>query len=133
MNLEVAATRVMDLTDKSGEKLEAVLVVYADSRFDRDRNIDAISHGTIAVCHQFWLGHQACPDTTLLNPVAGAAAVQVHFLVASQLDPMRTLGQLFGITATQLEGNGFVPGMGQQEVAGTIQDSAGRQHLAVEH
>ena len=77
--------------------------------------------------------HQDRADHIVLHPVAGAADVQVHFVVTRGLGHTGAGGQISRDTAAQLERQrvlGFV--VAQEAVVVAVEDRAGSDHLGVE-
>ena len=133
MHRKTAAARVLHRPDKVTQLGITVPPIDPDTVLDRHRNRHRIAHRLHTIGHQGRVSHQDRADHIVLHPVARAADIQVHFVVASGLGHTRTGGQVSGDTAAKLERQrvlGFV--MAQEAVMVAMQDCAGGDHLGVE-
>lgn len=79
------------------------------------------------------MGHQDRANHVVLHPVAGAADVEVHLVVAGVLGHAGAGGQVGGDATAQLQGEwmlGLV--MAQETFVVAVEDCAGGDHLGVE-
>ena len=130
---EAAAACVAYLADEVAELGVTVAAVDADAVFDRDRDLHCVEHGLDTIAHQPRMAHQAGADHVVLHAVAGAADVEVHFVVAGVLREYGAGGQVRRHAATQLQGQrvlGFV--MAQKTLGVAMQQGAGGDHFGVE-
>ena len=100
---------------------------------DRHGHAHHILHGFNAIGHQLRGFHQAGTKGTALHPIAGAAAVQIDFVIAPLRPQTRGLRQFFRLIAAQLQGDGVFFGVVTQVALGaTVQNAARVHHLGVE-
>jgi hypothetical protein len=78
-------------------------LINANAMLDRDRDRYDIDHGFDAIGYQLWLIHEACAEGTALDAIAGAAAVQIDFVVTPLLAQFGGKGQIVGVAAAQLQ------------------------------
>ena len=76
------AARQANSTDKVAHKVVAFDLIYSNAVLDRYWNTYSIAHGFDAIGNSLGLVHQACAKGTALHAVAGAAAVQIDFVIA---------------------------------------------------
>ena len=82
MDDKYVATCAAHSTDKVAHKVVAFDLVNSNAVLDRYWNTHSIAHGFDAICNSLGLVHQACAKGTALHAVAGAAAVQIDFVIA---------------------------------------------------
>ncbi len=121
--------------DEIAHKAVGLDAVDADAVLHRDRQRAAqrVVHGLHAIAHQGRLGHQAGAERAALHPLAGAAAVQVHLVIAPLLRQPGTGRQIGRLAAAQLQRQRMLLGV-EVEVAVlvAVQQRAGGHHLGVE-
>ena len=76
------ATRHTDRPHKITYKIVAFDLVNSNAVFHGHWNAHSIAHGFDAICNGLRLVHQACAKGTALHAIAGAAAVQIDFVIA---------------------------------------------------
>ena len=103
MNDEGVASCRSHSAHKVAHEVVALNFVNANAVLDGDRNAHHIHHGFHTIGHQLRLGHQAGTKSAALHALAGAAAVQVDFVVAPLLAQPGGLGQISWLTAAQLQ------------------------------
>ena len=134
---EGAATCLAHGADKIAHKAVTFRRVFGfvdtDAVFDGDRQRNHVDHGFDALGHQRRLGHQAGAKCAALHPLAGAAAVQVDFVVAPLLTKCRAMRQISRFTATQLQRNRMLLGIELQMARDVpVNQGTGGHHFGVE-
>ena len=110
-----------------------VLVVDADAAFDGGGHGDRFLDRGHAVGDQSGLAHQAGAEPARLDPVGGAADVQIDLVIAKGLADPRGLGQLGRVRAAQLQGHGMFDGVeAQQPLLVAVQHRRSGDHLGIE-
>jgi hypothetical protein len=100
---------------------------------DRHRQLHGFAHRSDAVPDPFGLGHQAGAETAFLDPIRGAAAIEVDFVVAVLSADRRGFGQGLGLAAAELQRHRVLgPVETEQVVAIAVQHRAGGEHFGVE-
>ena len=133
MDYESITTRCGNSFNKAIKSLGLVLVVDADAAFHRHRNFDGQTHRRNTVGHKLRFGHEAGAKSSLLNPVGGAANVEIDFAIAIILANLGSIRKQNGIAAAELEGHGLLKGIkAQQALAVAMANGLGRHHLGVE-
>ncbi len=92
--MTVRQPAVRDRLDEAAKKAVVVLGVDADPGLDRDRQADGMAHRPHAGGDQLGLGHQAGAEAGALDPVRGAADVEVDLVVAGRLAERRGAREL---------------------------------------
>ena len=82
MDDKYVATCAAHSTDKVAHKAVAFDLVDTDTVFYRYWNAHSITHSFHAIGNSLRLVHQACAKGTALHAIAGAAAVQIDFVIA---------------------------------------------------
>ena len=118
--------------DEVAQEFVAVLVVNADTGFDRDRNGDHIAHRLDTVRYQLCIPHQTGAKHAVLHAVGRAANVQVDLVVAAFFRQLRALRQRGRIAAAQLQGNRMLFFAIGQIVALPVNDCARGHHFGVQ-
>ena len=133
MHDEMLATRLRHGAHKIAHKVVALATVQPNAVLHRHRHIHHVAHGLDAIGHQLRLCHQASTKRTALNPLGGAAAIQVDFLVTPLRTQLGGLGQIGGFAAAQLQRHRLLFGI-EVEVPGhiAVDECAGGDHLGVE-
>lgn len=73
---------------------------------DCDINIGRLFHGLKALGDKCRLEHQTGAETAPLDALGRTPAIQVNFIVPGLVNPLCGLGELRGVTASDLTGNG---------------------------
>ena len=76
------AARRTDRTHKITYKIVAFDLVNSNAVFHGHWDAHSIAHGFDAIGNSLGLVHQACAKGTALHAIAGAAAVQIDFVIA---------------------------------------------------
>ena len=76
------AARRTDRTHKITYKIVAFDLVNSNAVFHGHWNAHSITHSFDAIGNSLRLVHQACAKGTALHAIAGAAAVQIDFVIA---------------------------------------------------
>ena len=76
------AARRTDRTHKITYKIVAFDLVNSNAVFHGHWNAHSIAHSFHAIGNSLRLVHQACAKGTALHAIAGAAAVQIDFVIA---------------------------------------------------
>ena len=76
------AARRTDRTHKITYKIVAFDLVNSNAVFHGHWNAHSITHSFHAIGNSLRLVHQACAKGTALHAIAGAAAVQIDFVIA---------------------------------------------------
>src|SRR5262249_18995362 len=101
--LEPSLARVDDqrgdasLFDRAGERFKRllrILIVDADTAFDRDRQLDRAGHGGDTVADERWLRHQTGAETAHLHAIRRTADVEVDLVIAELFGDTRALGEV---------------------------------------
>ena len=133
MHDEHGAARLGHGADEVAHKAVVLHLVDADAVLDGDGHAHHVLHGLHAVGHQLRRLHQAGTKRAALYAIAGAAAVQVDFVVTPFLTQPGGLGQFVGLVAAQLQGHGVLFGVVAQVALGAaIQNAACVHHLGVQ-
>ena len=133
MHDEHLATGLADLAHKVAHKVVTLDAVNANAVLHRHWHIHHIQHGFHAIGHGARLVHQASTKSAALHPVAGAAAVEVDFVIAPLLAQLGGMGQIGRIAAAQLQGHRVFFGVEAQVAQHTaVAQSAGGHHLGVQ-
>lgn len=133
MHGKTGAARVLHLANEIAQLGVTVPAVDADAVLNRYRDRDGVLHCLNAIRHQGRVGHQDRANHVVLHPVAGAADVEVHLVVAGVLGHAGAGGQVGGDATAQLQGEwmlGLV--MAQETFVVAVEDCAGGDHLGVE-
>ena len=80
------------------------LAVDTDAVLDGNGNLHRILHGVEAVGHQRRVVHQAGAECAFLHARAGAAAIEVDFVIAVIFGRFGRFGQIGRLAAAQLQG-----------------------------
>ena len=80
--------------DKVTHVLVAVLIINADPMLNSYINTGTVLHSLNTVSDQLRMSHQACAYHVVLNPIARAAHVKVHLIVAPFLSVPGAGGEL---------------------------------------
>ena len=122
-----------DRRDETAQEVVRVLSVDADAGLDRDRHGDGGAHRPHARGHELGLGHQTGAEARVLDPIRGAADVQVDLVVAACGARLGAAAELVRIGAAELQGKRVLRPIEAQEPLGLAeQDRPGRDHLGVE-
>ena len=121
----------IDCLDKMLEVFVLILVVNADAGLDGDRYLHLSQHGGHTIGYQRRLCHQARAYAARLDPVAGAADIQVDLLVAGVFHQSGAGAQGSGVIAAKLQGAGLIIAVAQEFCHITIHQCPRRQHLGV--
>ena len=97
------ATGLANRAHKVAHKFITLGFINANSVLDSYWHAHHIRHGFNAISDQLRLGHQARAEGAALHPLAGAAAVQVNFVVAPLLAQLGCLRQVSRFAAAQLQ------------------------------
>ncbi len=103
MNDKSVTTRIGHRAHEVAQLFIGVARVDADACFHRDRDADRCAHGGDAFRDQLWFGHQTRAEAAGLHAIAGAAHVQIDFIVTVVRADARRLGQIGGHAAAQLQ------------------------------
>src|SRR5262249_13398139 len=104
--------------DPPGDRLKGVLrilIVDADTAFDRDRQLDRAGHGSDAVADERRLRHQAGAEAADLHAIRGTTDIEVDLVIAELFGDTRALGKLPRIAAAELERNRMLGRIVRQE------------------
>ena len=82
MDDKYVATCAAHSTDKVAHKAVAFDLVNSNAVFHGHWDAHSIAHGFDAIGNSLGLVHQACAKGTALHAIAGAAAVQIDFVIA---------------------------------------------------
>ena len=93
--------------DKIGHIFVAIQVINANAVLHGDRQCGSLAHGLDATRHQRRLRHQASAKMAVLDAVAGAANIEIHFVIAPVFSQPSTRSQMCRIIAAQLQYQGF--------------------------
>ena len=117
MDDKCAAGRVPhQMADKICQRRVFGLAVDADAVFDGYGGVGrGVLHGVQAVGHQRRVQHQACAECAFLHAGAGAAAVQVDFVIAVFGGFAGSLRQEVRFAAAQLQGDGVFAFVARQK------------------
>jgi len=115
------------------QDLGRVLIIHADAAFDSDFRRLPGDQCTDAIGDQGGLFHQDCAETAGLDPVRGAADVEIDLVVALIRPHTGGFGEFLGIGPAELQGDG-VFGRGEvKEVARVATYQGGRRdHFGIE-
>ncbi|MNI59240.1 hypothetical protein D3C73_1143940 [compost metagenome] len=91
-----------DRVDEITQKFVAVLVINANTGFDRHRNRYHIAHRLDAVGNQLRIAHQAGTKHPVLYAIRGTAHVEVYLVIAPCFRQLRTLCQRGRVATTKL-------------------------------
>jgi hypothetical protein len=130
---DAAAAALGHRADEVTHEGVVLAAVDANAVLHRHRQAAGIAHGLHAIGHQRRLGHQAGAECAALHTLAGAAAVQVDFVIAPALGQLRAGGQVGRLAATELQRD-RVLFIVEVQVARhvTVQQRAGGHHLGVQ-
>src|SRR4030095_14330731 len=104
----------------------------ADATFHCHRNFYSRAHGGNAIGHELRLGHEAGPQTPLLNTIRGAADIEIDFAIAVILTNSCCLRKHFGIAAAKLEGHRLLRVIKTKELLpGAMANGLGGDHLRI--
>nr|GEX44184.1 transaldolase [Tanacetum cinerariifolium] len=130
---EAGATGIADGADELAQLLVTVASIDADAVLHRHRNRHRVAHGLDAVGDQLRMPHQHRADHVVLHPIAGAADVEVHLVVARRLRQACAGSQVSRVAAAQLQRQRMLRLVVAQEPLGvTVQQRAGGDHLGIE-
>jgi hypothetical protein len=130
---ESPASGICDFLDELAQILPGFMTVYTDSVLDGNRQAGCGHHCLHALGDFIRVRHQTGADHVILNPVAGAAHVQVHFIEAVLLGQACALCQLIGVTAPELQCQRVFFRVVPQKPRGVAMNQRpGRHHLGVE-
>ena len=121
------------MADEVGKRLVFALPVDADAVFDADGDLYGVLHGVQAGGDEWRVLHEAGAECAFLYARAGAAAVEVDFVVAVLFAVARGAREFVRVAAAELQGEGvFAVVVG--EVAGgvAVVDGVCVDHFAVE-
>lgn len=133
MHDEYLAASLSDGAYKISDKVVVFNLVNPNTVLDSDWNADTIAHGFDTIGDQLGFVHQTRTKGTALYPLAGAAAIQVDFVIAPILAKLGGFGQVCRLTATQLQRDGVFFGIKTQVPCHIpVQQSPGGDHLGIE-
>ena len=118
--------------DEIAQEFVAVLVINADTGFDRHRDRDDVTHGFDAVRHQLRIAHQARAKHAVLHAIGRATHVQVYFVIAALFGQLRALRQRSRIAAAQLQRNRMLFFAIGQIVALAVNNCPGGHHFGIQ-
>ena len=78
-------------------------MINANAMFNGYREFTTVTHSAYAVAHQFGLSHEAGAKPAVLNPIRGAATVQIDLIVAPARSQPCAGRQVFRIGTAQLQ------------------------------
>ena len=114
-------------------KAVAFFLVDANAVLHRHGHVHHVAHGFHAVGHQLRRLHQAGAKGSALHAVAGAAAVEVDFVIAPLGAQPCGLGQVGGLAAAQLQGHRVLFGIeAQVALCAPVDDGACVHHFGVQ-
>ncbi len=122
-----------DRGDEACEELVVVVIVDADAAFDGHRQRGCIAHRPDAIGHQRGPQHETGAEGAILDPIAGAAHIEIDLYEARRRTDLRGRRQLLRIAAAQLQGD-RVLGRAMLEQAARIaaQERGRHDHLGVQ-
>ena len=115
------------------QRFARLLVVDADATFDRDGNVRGARHRPNAICRQRRLPHQAGAESAALDPVGGAAAVEVDLVIAEVRADAGGFREAAGLRPAELQRDRMLGGVeADQALARPEHDRVGRHHFRIE-
>ena len=127
------AATVSDLTHKVFHHLITVITINAEPAFDGHRNLYGRLHRGHQRINQLRFCHQTGTETTRLDTIARAAAVDVDFIVSVGFANRCSLRHLDRIGTTELQHQRGIVSVGVQKVITiTMNNRFGGQHLGVQ-
>ena len=133
MDDEAGAAGRPDGLYKPGQKVVAVLIVYADPGLDRDRQPDGGPDPGHTLGHPFGICHEAGPKAAALRAPARAADIQVDLIIALGLGEASAARERGRLGPAELYGQRvFDRVVFQQPAPFAPEQGAGGDHFRVE-
>ncbi len=128
MHHEFGATAAGNGVDELQERVVIFLLVHAQPAFHRDRHADRILHGGDALGDHRGFLHQTGAEAAGLHPIRRAADIEVDFGVTVLLGDAAGFGEVRGITAAELQGQGLLAGIMAEQTSAVAEQHRLRMH-----
>ncbi len=133
MNPERIGPGFQHLIRKSIKRRFRILIVHADTAFDRDRDGNRLLHGGNTARHHIGRQHQARPESPGLDTIRRAADIEIDLVIAEIRTNLRGLPELGRIGAAKLQSDRIFRRIeAKQTVARTEYGRIGDNHFGIE-
>ena len=115
------------------QKFVTIPMIDPGSRFHGDGDLDGIPHCAEATSHELRFRHECSAESPGLNPIAGAAHVEVDLVIARGGPERRRPGQFPGVIAAKLQHHRmFIRVKFQQIQTAALHQGGGSDHLGIQ-